>query len=564
MFIPVTKKELSDLGWEKLDIILVTGDAYIDSPFIGVSIIGKVLIDTGYRVGIIAQPDVSSSADIMRLGEPELFWGVTSGSIDSMVANYTASMKKRKSDDLTPGGRNEKRPDRAVIAYTNLIKKHFKNTKPVVLGGIEASLRRIPHYDQRDNKIRRSVLFDAKADYLVYGMGERTIIELADALKNKSDISDIKGLVYISKDPAISENDIILPSFDEVKTDKELFTEMFKTFYDNTDPVTARRLLQKHDTRYLVLNKPQNSFSQAEIDAIYDLDYEYDAHPAEKSKGDIRALETIRFSITSHRGCYGECNFCSITIHQGRVIESRSERSIIREAKKLTKLPGFKGYILDVGGPSANMYGSICKRMNKKGVCTDKDCLFPKQCKTLEVNHKKQIDLLKKIAKINGIKKVFVASGLRHDMVINDQNYGTRYLEELIKNHISGQLKIAPEHTEDNVLRLMRKTGINDLIDFKGYFEKLNKKPDKKQFLTYYLIAAHPGCGMSEMKELRKFAVSKLHLLPEQVQIFTPTPSTYSTLMYYTGKDPFTGEKIFVEMDIRKKEKQKAVIAKKK
>ncbi|MFC1555705.1 YgiQ family radical SAM protein [candidate division KSB1 bacterium] len=560
MFIPATKKETAALGWDKLDIILITGDAYIDSSFIGVSVIGKVLLNAGYRVGIIAQPDINSDNDIKTFGEPELFWGVTSGCVDSMVSNYTAVKKRRKSDDFTPGGKNEKRPDRAVIAYSNLIRKYFKNTKPIVLGGIEASLRRIPHYDYWDNKIRRSILFDAKADFLVYGMGEKTTLELAEALREVKDHSKIRGLAYISQEAPDIKKTITLSSFDEVKSNKERFSEMFRTFYQNTDPFNAKTIYQKQDTRYLVLNRPQFPVTEKELDEIYSHDYERDAHPVDKSQGKIKALDTIRFSVTSHRGCYGECSFCAITVHQGRIVQSRSEDSIIKEAEKITRLPNFKGILLDIGGPTANMYGSSCKRMSKKGACTDKSCLYPEQCKSLEVNHNQQVKLLRKLSKIKGIKKVFVASGIRHDLVMNDTDSGMLYLEEIIKDHTSGQLKTAPEHLEEKVLKLMRKSVKKELFEFKEKFFSFTKKHKKKQFLTYYLIAAHPGCDNLAMKKMRETAIKQLKILPEQVQIFTPTPSTYSTLMYYCEIDPFQGRKIFVEKDNRNKEKQKTII----
>lgn len=560
MYIPTTTEEVKKLGWDSLDIILVSGDAYIDSPFIGVSIIGKVLLNAGYRVGMISQPDMKSDTDISRFGEPNLFWGVTAGCVDSMVANYTAVKKRRKSDDFTPGGLNNARPDRASISYTNLIKRYYKSSRPIVLGGIEASLRRVPHYDYWSNNIRRSILFDAKADYIVYGMGEKTVVELADAIKNGTETSAVRGLAFISKEKPVVTESIELEPFDNVKTDPDVFTEMFRTFYNNTDPVTGKTLYQLHDSRYLVLNPPQKALKTDELDNIYSLDYNYDAHPDERKKGKIPALETIRFSISSHRGCYAECNFCSITVHQGMHVQSRGESSVMKEAEKLTKLPGFKGYILDVGGPTANMYGSGCKRMDKKGACTDKDCVFPEQCSTLDVNHERQISLLRKISRIKGVKRVFVASGIRHDMVMNDSEHGQQYLEAVVRDHTSGQLKIAPEHTDETVLNLMRKTGSESLVEFKDKFFDINRKIGKKQFLTYYLIAGHPGCGMREMKKLYNTAVNELRILPEQIQIFTPTPSTFSTLMYYTGKDPFTGRKIFVEKDNRKKEDQKKVI----
>ncbi|MFC1557911.1 YgiQ family radical SAM protein [candidate division KSB1 bacterium] len=558
MFLPATAEEMSMLGWDKLDIILITGDAYIDSPFIGVSIIGKVLLNAGYRIGIIAQPDIQSAKDITRLGEPRLFWGITSGCVDSMVANYTALKKRRKSDDFTPGGENTKRPDKAVIVYSNLIRRFFKNTKPIVLGGIEASLRRTAYYDYWSNGIKRSVLFDAKADILIYGMGEKTVLELASSLKNKKNVHSIRGLCYVAKETP--RNCIILPSYEEVKTNKSKFTRMFRRFYNNSEPLTAKILCQKYGDRYLIQNPPNFYMSQKELDIVYELDYERDVHPYDKKDGQVKALETIKFSITSHRGCYGECNFCSISVHQGKSVRERSENSILNEARILSKLPDFKGYILNVGGPTANMYGFECKKLEEKGDCKDKKCIHPQICKSLKVSHRKQIELLRKLRKIKGVKRVFVASGIRYDLVLEDKEFGHVYLMELIQYHVSGQLKIAPEHTEYSVLKRMGKPGTEKLLEFKNEFYRINKKVKKKQFLTYYLIAAHPGCEMKDMVSLKKFTQKELRITPEQVQIFTPTPSTYSTLMYYTETDPFTGEKIFIEKDNRKKEEQKNTI----
>ncbi|MDD5686865.1 MAG: YgiQ family radical SAM protein [Elusimicrobia bacterium] len=562
MFIPTTKEEVTKLGWENLDVILITGDTYIDSPHTGSAVIGKVFLNAGYKVGIIAQPDISTDSDIKRLGEPSLFWGITSGCVDSMVANYTATKKRRKQDDFTPGGENNKRPDRAVIAYSNLIRRHFKNTKPIVLGGIEASLRRIPHYDYWDNQVRRSILFDAKADFLVYGMGEKSVLELAKKLKNNESSEDVLGICYISKTQKDGYH--LLPSYEEVKVSSpdgmQKFTEMFNTFYANIDSLTAKGLCQKQDTRYLIHNPPQYNLTEQELSGIYDLDYERDIHPYYKKSGEVRALETIRFSITTHRGCYGECNFCSLAVHQGTTVISRTEKSILDEAKKITKLTGFKGYVLDVGGQTANMYGIECSKKFTQGHCSNKRCVYPRICKNLGLSHKKQIDLLAKLRTIPGIKKVFVASGIRYDLILEDKQYGTAYLKELVLNHVSGQLKIAPEHTEDVVLKKMGKPGKHYLSDFKKLFDSLNKECGKKQFLTYYFIAAHPGCGIEEMKKLKEFASRELKLIPEQMQIFTPTPSTYSTLMYYTEQDPFTNEPVFVEKDTNKKGAQKEIV----
>lgn len=558
MFLPTTKQELKKLGWNHLDIILVTGDAYIDSPFMGVSVIGKVLLDKGYRVGIIAQPAMDSDKDITRLGKPALFWGITGGAIDSMVANYTASKKRRKSDDYTPGGINDKRPDRAVIAYTNLVKKYFKSMSPIVLGGIEASLRRICHYDFWSNKLRRSILFDSKADYLVFGMGERTIVELALCLKKKLDTSKIKGLGYISKTKI--DDYIEIPSFEEVSKDKTKFIKSFNIFYQNNDSINAQGLMQKHGTRYLVLNPVQPPLSTMELDRVYNLEFKRDVHPYYKKDGDVKALATIQFSIPAHRGCYGQCNFCAISIHEGTTVTWRSEKSIVNEAEKLTKLQGFKGIIHDVGGPTANMYGFECRKKIQKGICKDKRCLFPSVCKNLHPDHAPQTSLLAKLSAVKGVKKVFIASGIRHDMILKDKEHGHQYLLKLIANHVSGQMKLAPEHCERNVLQLMGKPDISHILEFRKKFIKITNQAKKPQFLTYYLIAAHPGCTIKDMQALKIFSKKELKINPRQVQIFTPTPSTYSTLMYYTGINPFTGDKIFVEKDLRRKEKQKKTI----
>ncbi|MGM0509280.1 MAG: YgiQ family radical SAM protein [Fusobacteriota bacterium] len=564
MFLPTTKQEMKKLGWKKCDIILVSGDTYIDSSYIGVAVIGKTLYKAGYKVGIIAQPDIENN-DIERLGEPTLFWGVTAGAVDSMVANYTASKKKRRQDDFTPGGENNKRPNRASIVYTNLIKQHFKDTKPIILGGIEASLRRIAHYDFWSNKVRRSILFDAKADIIVYGMGEKTILELASKLKNEEDISQVKGICYISKKktPYLEKNYIELDSYMDVKKDKLKFIDMFNIFYKNNDPKTAKGLIQKQDTRYLVQNPPRKYMNSNELDDIYNIDYEREVHPFYKKEGKVKALNTIKFSITSHRGCYGECNYCAIAVHQGTTVRSRTEESIIKEAKTLTGYKDFKGYIKDVGGPTANMYRVECDKKMKAGSCEDKRCIYPEKCDALNIDHRPQIELLKKIRKLDGIKKVFVASGVRYDMVMEDKKYGLSYLEELVKHHISGQMKIAPEHTQNKVLEKMGKPHEKYLKDFKDQFYKYNKENNMRQFMTYYLIAAHPGCTQRDMEKLKDYAKRELKAIPEQVQIFTPTPSTYSTLMYYTQRDPFTKEKIYVEKELSKKLKQKGTITNK-
>jgi len=541
-------------------VLLVTGDSYVDSPFVGVSVIGQVLLKAGYRVGIIAQPDAQSE-DICRLGEPELFWGVTGGCIDSMVANYTATKRPKRSDDLTPGGQNNRRPDRAVIVYANLIRRYFKDTRPILLGGIEASLRRIAHYDYWSDKVRRSILFDAKADILVYGMAEKTVVALAERLRTGQEIQDLRGICYISREKKAGT--IELPSFKTVARDKGAFTEMFHAFYRNNDPLTAKGLCQQQDTRYLIQNPPAPYLTQQELDDVYEMDFERAQHPFYEKMGPVKALQTIKFSLATHRGCYGECNFCSIAVHQGRTVRWRSEDSIVREAKRLTELDDFKGYIQDVGGPTANMYGFECEKKIRQGTCEDKRCLYPEICPQLNVDHGKQIALLSRLRRISKVKKAFVASGIRYDLVLADRKNGLPYLRGVVRHNTSGQMKIAPEHTESRVLRLMGKPGRKILLQFRDLFYKLTKAARKKQFLTYYLIAAHPGCTERDMHALRRFASRRLQINPEQVQIFTPTPSTYSTLMYHTEMDPFTGEKLFVEKKLAKKARQKSILVRK-
>ncbi|MBF0203955.1 MAG: YgiQ family radical SAM protein, partial [Desulfamplus sp.] len=581
MFLPTTSKELAALGWNRPDVILVTGDTYIDSPFTGVAVIGKLLVKHGFTVGIIAQPDMDSDKDITRLGEPALFWGITSGAVDSMVSNYTALKKRRKSDDYTPGGINNRRPDRAVIAYTNLVKRYFKNTSPIVLGGIEASLRRICHYDFWSDSIRRSILFDAKADYLIYGMGESAVIELAQALKdqgsaplNEETLSAIRGICYRSNTLPTPNSDpdfgyLTLAPYDVVKQDKEQFAQSFQTFYRNNDPLTAQGLVQLQDSRYLVQNPPAFYPDTQGMDNLSALEFERDIHPYYKEFGKVKALDTIQFSISTHRGCYGECNFCSIAVHEGRTVRWRSEDSIINEIKKLARHPDFKGIISDAGGPTANMYGFECAKKLKQGACQDKRCIFPSICKNLKPDHSKQISLLKKIQQVEGVKKIFVASGIRYDLMFSDKKHGNRYLEAIVKNHVSGQLKIAPEHIISHILELMGKAdnqffleGMEKkdgqlLLEFKKRFDTLSQANDKKQFLTYYMMAAHPGCTLADMKQLKQFTREKLKIIPKQIQIFTPTPSTYSSLMYYTQTNPFTGKKLFVEKNMAAKEAQK-------
>ena len=567
MFLPCTPAEIERLGWDAPDVILVSGDAYIDSPFSGVAVIGRVLTSAGFRVAIIAQPDISSHDDIRRLGQPRLFWGVSGGCVDSMVANYTATCKKRHQDDFTPGGENTARPDRAVIAYCNLIRAAFKPCKPIVIGGIEASLRRIAHYDFWSDTVRRPLLFDAKADILVYGMAERTVTSLAHALRDAQEWRTLRGLCYAlpAASDALPEGALTLPDFAAVAapTDagRAAFLDMFRDFAANQEPRTAKPLLQRVDTRCLVHNPPDLPLSSADLDAVYALPYMLDAHPCHAAKGKVRALDTIRFSLTTHRGCYGECNFCAIAMHQGRRVVSRSEASILEEAHRMTRHPKFTGIMQDVGGPTANMYGFECERKIRHGACPDKRCLFPSCCHALAPNHAPQLELLKKLRHTPGVRKVFVASGIRPDLIAADTHNGARYVDELAAHHVSGQLKLAPEHSEKRVLDAMGKPPTEALMCFKELFDSANKKHGLKQYLTYYFIAAHPECSDDDMRALKRFATKDLHLSPEQVQIFTPTPSTWSTAMYYTGLNPFTRLPAQVTRGLRAKQEQKDILA---
>ncbi len=561
-FLPTTRSEMDERGWDQCDVILVSGDAYIDSPFIGVAVVGRLLESLGYRVGIIGQPDIESEADIGRLGEPRLWWGVSGGSVDSMVSNYTATKKFRNDDDYTPGGKNTARPDRAVLVYCNLIRRFFKNTAPIVIGGIEASLRRVTHYDYWTNKLRKPILFDSKADILIYGMGEIAIEEVTRALDEGREWRDIRGVCYIAKEANPEYHQ--LPSHAECLKDKARYIDLFDLFYDNNDPIAANGLSQEVDGRYLIQNPPCDYLSEPEMDKMAQLPYTRELHPYHAKKGKVKCLETIKFSIMSHQGCWGECNFCAIGVHQGRTIRTRSEASVVAEAKAFTEYRDFKGIISDVGGPTANMYGYECNKKLKLGTCDHQRCVDDTHlCKSMKVDHSRAINLLRQVRAVKGIKKAFVASGIRYDLINEDKKHGYMYLKELVEHHISGQMKVAPEHTSPHVLHLMNKPGKQTLIDFKKLYDKLNRDLGKKQFLTYYLIAAHPGCEERDMHELKRFTTQELGMNPEQAQVFTPTPGTYSAVMYYTELDPVTRKKIFVEKDTRRKEKQKEIVVQK-
>lgn len=555
----MSRRELQSKGIIRPDVILVTGDAYIDSYYSGVAVIGRVLESRGYSVAVIAQPDISGPRDITSLGEPGLFWGVSAGCVDSEIANYTSLGKPRRSCDFTPGGQNLKRPDRACIVYSNLIREYFKGTVPVVIGGIEASLRRIAHYDQRTDRVRRSILLDSKADILVYGMGEKSVSEIAGRLRREASLDNIAGTCVMAG--AAPDNYLVLPDFEKVRDDPRAFARMFELFYKNSQGPSGLGLTQRYDNRFLVHHPPSPSLRRTELDKVHELPFMNDSHPLCRSMGQIRALETIKDSITTHRGCYGECSFCSIAVHQGRSVISRSMGSILKEAGQLTQGKGFSGVIRDIGGPTANMYGSGCRRMFSGDPCSDRSCVgFGGVCSRLAPGHHKQRRLLSRLRVLPGVKKVHIASGIRYDLVLADKRYGTGYLEQIISHHVSGQMKIAPEHSADHVLELMNKPPASLAIEFASLYRRLAIKKRKNVYLSCYVIAAHPGCSLMDMKGFAGFARSNLKFLPEQVQIFTPTPSTRSTVMYHSGIDPFTGRKVWTEKRVAGKKKQKEAI----
>ncbi|MDI9375861.1 MAG: YgiQ family radical SAM protein [Thermotogota bacterium] len=554
MNIPMNRKEMMRRGWDGLDIILVTGDAFIDHPSFGTALIARVLEAAGWRVGVISQPDWKNTEDISALGRPRLFFGVTSGNVDSMVANYTSSGKKRKSDDYTPGGVGGARPDRAVIVYSNLIRRAFKDVR-IVLGGVEASLRRFSHYDWWSNKVRKSVLLDSKADLLVYGMGEKPILEVSRRLASGELPADVPGTVVWS---SARPQGVELPSHEEVSADHRRYFKSVRLLYDETDPVRGQLLYQLQDSRFVIQNPPPRIDSN-DLDSFYRLPYTRQVHPACLEKGPVKALETVRYSITTHRGCYGQCNFCAITLHQGRIVVSRSEESIIEEVSLLSRSPDFRGTITDLGGPTANMYGYECPVKLKKGACKDKRCLFPEVCVSLRPDHSRYIGLLERVASVPGVKHVFVSSGIRYDLILADKVYGREFLRRLIEKHISGQLKIAPEHSSDRVLELMGKPSRETLEKFLKEFYELSK--GKKRYVIGYFIAAHPGCRLEDMVRLRRFVAGEMNYRPEQVQIFTPTPSTISTAMYFTELDGPEGRQIFVETSFTGRMKQKDALS---
>lgn len=559
-FLPISVKDMKDRGWEQCDFVYVIGDAYVDHSSFGPAIISRLLESFGYKVGIISQPDWKIKESIAILGKPRLGFIVSAGNMDSMVNHYTVNKKHRHTDAYTPGGVMGKRPDYATIVYCNLIKQTYKDV-PIIIGGIEASLRRLAHYDYWSDKIKHSILIDSGADIISYGMGEHSIVEIADALNSGIDITDItfiKGTVYKAKSLDNLYDYIELPDYDDICENKKTYAESFYTQYVNTDPFTAKTLVEKYKEKlYVVQNPPAMPLTTQEMDDIYALPYMRNYHPSYEKNGGVPALNEIKFSITNNRGCFGGCSFCALTFHQGRIIQVRSHQSIIEEAKLMTKDPDFKGYIHDVGGPTANFRYPSCNKQLTKGVCPNRQCLFPKPCGNLTVDHSDYIKLMHELQSIDGVKKVFIRSGIRFDYCMADSD--DTFMRELCENHISGQLRVAPEHISDNVLKRMGKPENSVYEAFLKRYDRINNKTGKKQYVVPYLMSSHPGSTMKEAIELAEY-IRDLGYMPEQVQDFYPTPSTLSTCMYYTGYDPRTMEKVYTPVTYHEKAMQRALI----
>lgn len=559
-FLPITPQEMKQKGWEQPDFIYITGDAYIDHPSFGPAIITRVLENFGYKCVIVSQPDMSSDKDFKKFGKPRLAFLVSSGNIDSMVNHYSVSKKRRSKDFYTPGGVMGKRPDRAVIKYCLKLRYLFPDSA-IITGGIESSLRRLAHYDYWDDKVRKSILIDSKADLVLYGMGEKTIVEVADALDsgiNVKDITYIRNSVYKTKSlDSVAFDYLMMPSFEETSTDKMKYVESFRMQYANTDAFRGKALVEEYTEGFVVQNPPEFPLSQSEMDAVYSLPYMRETHPSIEAQGHVPAIEEVKFSIISNRGCFGGCHFCALTMHQGRIIQSRSKESIVEEAKTITEMKDFKGYIHDIGGPTANFYHPSCKDQLKRGVCPNKDCLGFNPCKKLEASHDDYLDILREVRKLPKVKKVFVRSGLRYDYIMYDKN--KEFFEELVKHHISGQLKVAPEHIDDRVLIRMGKPSRELYDEFVKEYKELNRKLNKEQYLVPYLMSSHPGSTLDCAINLALY-LKKNNQRPEQVQDFYPTPGTASTCMFYTGIDPFTMEKVYVPKNPHEKKLQRALL----
>lgn len=558
-FLPVSREEMEARGIEQLDFVYVTGDAYVDHPSFGSAIISRLLESHGYTVGIIAQPDWRNKESVMIFGKPRLGFLVTAGNMDSMVNHYSVSKKHRQTDSYTPGGVMGKRPDYAVIVYTNLIRQAYKEV-PVIAGGIEASLRRLAHYDYWSDKVKRSVLMDGGADLISYGMGEHSIVEVADALNAGIDVKNITfvdGTCYKTKQLESVYDYILLPSYEEIRENKETYAESFAVQYRNTDPFSGKRLVEPYGTVYVVQNPPAKPLTQQEMDDVYALNYCRTYHPMYEAAGGIPAISEVKFSLVSNRGCFGGCNFCALTMHQGRIVQTRSHDSILAEAKQMTEDPEFKGYIHDVGGPTADFRHPSCEKQLTKGVCQNRQCLFPTPCPNLKADHRDYVELLRKLRKVPKVKKVFIRSGIRFDYLMADRS--DAFFRELVQYHISGQLKVAPEHVSDQVLAMMGKPKHEVYEAFAKRYRSMNEFCGKNQFLVPYLMSSHPGCTMKEAVELACF-LRDLHYMPEQVQDFYPTPATVSTCMYYTGLDPRTMQPVYVEKNPHRKAMQRALM----
>ena len=559
-FLPVCRKDMEERGWDAVDFAYVIGDAYVDHPSFGPAIISRILEANGYRVGIISQPDWKDNTSIMEYGEPKLGFLISGGNMDSMVNHYSVSKKRRKTDAFTPGGVMGKRPDYATIVYGNLIRQVYKKT-PIIIGGIEASLRRLAHYDYWSNHLKRSILLDSGADLISYGMGERSIVEIADALKSGiavGDITFIDGTVYKAKDLSSVYDAVTLPSYEELKKDKLNYARSFYVQYCNTDPFSGKRLVEPYsDHLYVVQNPPAKPLSQPEMDRVYSFPYMRTYHPSYEAAGGVPAIEEVKYSLISNRGCFGGCNFCALTFHQGRIIQTRSHESLLVEANQFIWDKDFKGYIHDVGGPTANFRAPSCEKQLQYGVCKEKQCLFPKPCRNLKVDHKDYLKLLRKLRELPNVKKVFIRSGIRFDYLMADKD--DTFFRELCEHHVSGQLKVAPEHISDAVLQKMGKPENRVYEAFTEKYKKINQKLGKNQFLVPYLMSSHPGSTMKEAVELAEY-LRDLGYMPEQVQDFYPTPSTISTCMYYTGVDPRTMEKVYVPVNPHEKAMQRALI----
>ena len=562
-FLPISRKEMEQRGWSEVDFVLVTGDAYVDHHSFGTAIIGRLLEQYGYKVAILPQPNYKSAEDFRIFGKPRLGFLINSGVVDSMVNNYSVFKHRRKTDEYAPGGKTGLRPDRAVIVYANRAKEAYKDV-PVIIGGLEASLRRFGHYDYWSDKVRRSVLLDSKADLLIYGMGERAILEIAEALDSGIDARDItwiRGTCYRAKNldlPGMEEA-VILPSFDEISTSKKAYAESFALQYRNQDSISAKTMAEKYtDTVYVVQNPPQPPLEREELDDIYALPFENEWHPTYDALDGIPAFKEIKFSIVSSRGCFGGCSFCAITYHQGRQVRSRSKDAIVCEAEALTHKKDFKGYIHDVGGPTANFRFPACDKQLVRGVCPNKDCLYPNVCRNMKVDHSDYLDVLRAVRSIDGVKKVFIRSGIRYDYLMADPK-ADEFIEELCKYHVSGTLKVAPEHASSKVLYYMRKPDANIFLDFDRKYKETNKKLGLKQYLIPYLISSHPGCGLREAAELAVF-LKEYGFIPDQVQDFYPTPGTLATCMYHTELVPFTMKPVYVAKDMEEKKMQRALM----